>query len=92
MTQYNSLNVNLSKSQLTKLKLAIKSETEVVLRLSLNMVANSGGETNFPHILLLTNGQVANLHKTFTIYQLAISYQKLNYLRQFSQENFLVDF
>ena len=52
MTQCNSLNVNLSKSQLTKLKLAIKSETEVVLRLSLNMVANSGGETNFPHILL----------------------------------------
>ena len=56
------------------------------------MAANSGGEPNLPHILLLTNGQVANLHKTFTIYQLTISYQKLNYLRQFSQENFLVDF
>ena len=33
MTQYNSLNVKLSNSQLNKLKLAIKNETEVVLRL-----------------------------------------------------------
>ena len=34
MTQYNSLNVKLSNSQLNKLKSAIKNETEVVLRLS----------------------------------------------------------
>ena len=33
MTQYNSLNVKLSNSQLNKFKLAIKNETEVVLRL-----------------------------------------------------------
>ena len=33
MTQYNSLNVKLSNSQLKKLKSAIKNETEVVLRL-----------------------------------------------------------
>ena len=32
MTQYNSLNVKLSNSQLNKLKSAIKNETEVVLR------------------------------------------------------------
>ena len=31
MTQYNSLNVKLSNSQLKKLKSAIKDETEVVL-------------------------------------------------------------
>ena len=30
MTQYNSLNVKLSNSQLNKLKLAIKNKTEVV--------------------------------------------------------------
>ena len=30
MTQYNSLNVNLSNSQLNKLKSAIKNETDVV--------------------------------------------------------------
>ena len=62
MTQYNSLNVKLSNSQLNKLKSAIKNETEVVLRLS-NMIGDN--ETNFPHKLLLTNRQVANLHKAF---------------------------
>ena len=49
MTQYNSLNVKLSKS-------AIKKKTEVVLRLSSNMIGDD--ETNFPHKLLLTNRQV----------------------------------
>ena len=63
MTQYNSLNVKLSNSQLNKLKSAIKNETEVVLRLSSNMVGDD--ETNFPHKLLLTNRQVANLRKAF---------------------------
>ena len=33
MKQYDSLNVNLSNSQLNKLNSAIKNETEVVLRL-----------------------------------------------------------
>ena len=33
MTQYNSLNVNLSNSQLNKLKSAVKNEIEVALRL-----------------------------------------------------------
>ena len=63
MTQYNSLNVKLSNSQLNKLKSAIKNETEVVLRLSLNMVGDD--ETNFPHKLLLANRQVTNLRKAF---------------------------
>ena len=66
MTQYNSLNVKLSNSQLNKLKSAIKNETEVVLRLSYNMIGDN--ETNFPHKLLLTNRQVANLRKTFANY------------------------
>ena len=47
------------------LKSAIKNETEAVLRLSSNMVDNSNDETNFPHKLLLTNIQVANLYKCF---------------------------
>ena len=66
MTQYNSLNVKLSNSQLNKLKSAIKNETEVVLRLSSNMIGDD--ETNFPHKLLLTNRQVSNLRKTFANY------------------------
>ena len=66
MTQYNSLNVKLSDSQLHKLKSAIKNESEVVLRLSSNMIGDD--ETNFPHKLLLTNRQVANLCKAFANY------------------------
>ena len=65
MTQYNSLNVKLSNSQLNKLKSAIKSKTDIVLRLSSNMVGNSGDNTNFPHELLLTNRQGANIRKAF---------------------------
>ena len=65
MTQYNSLNVKLSNSQLSKLKSAIKKETDVVLRLSSNMVGNSNDNTNFPHELLLTNRQVENIRKTY---------------------------
>ena len=65
MTQCNSLNVKLSNSQLNKLKSAIKNETNVVLRLSSNMIGNTDDNTNFPHELLLTNRQVANLRKAF---------------------------
>ena len=64
MTQYNSLNVKLWNSQLNKLKSATKNETEVVLRLSLNMIGNN--ETSFPHKLLLNNRQVTNLRKAVT--------------------------
>ena len=63
MMQYNSLNVKLSNSQVNKLKPAIKNETEVVLRLSLNMIGDY--ETSFPHELLLTNRQVASVRKAF---------------------------
>ena len=61
MTQYNSLNVKLSNSQLNKLKSAIKNGTDVVLRLSSNMVSNSHDEAKFPHKLLLTNRQTLSL-------------------------------
>ena len=44
-------------------KSAIKNKTEVVLRLSSNMIGEN--ETNFPHKLLLTNRQVANTRKAF---------------------------
>ena len=65
MTQYNSLNVKLSNSQLSKLKSAIKNENDVVLRISSNMVGNSRDNTNFPHELLLTNRRVANICQDF---------------------------
>ena len=59
------MNVKLSNSQLNKLKSAIKNETDVVLRLSSNVVGNSNDETNFPHKLSLTNRQTLSLRKAF---------------------------
>ena len=66
MTQYDSLNVKLSNSQLNEVNSAIKNETEVVLRLSSNLVGD--GEINFLHKLLLTKRQVGNLCKGFGNY------------------------
>ena len=63
MTQCNRLNIKLSNSKLNKFKSAIKNETEVVLRMSSNMIGNN--ESNFPHQLSLTNRQVANIRKVF---------------------------
>ena len=62
MTQCNSLNVNLPNSQLNKLKSVIK-KTEVVLRLSSNMISDD--QSNFSQKSLLTNWQVSNLFKAF---------------------------
>ena len=53
MKQYNSLNVKLSNSQVNKFKSAIKNETRLVLRLSLNL--DGDDKTNLPHKLLLTD-------------------------------------
>ena len=63
MTQYNSLNLKLSNSQLNKLKSAIQNGIDVVLRLSPKMIGDN--EANFPYKLLLTNAQVSNLRKVF---------------------------
>ena len=65
MTQHNSLNVKLSNSQLNKFESAIKNETDVVLRLSSNMIGKSDDETNIPHKLFLTNRQVTNIRRAF---------------------------
>ena len=65
MTHCNSLNVKLLNSQLSNLKSAIKNGTELVLRLSSNMVGNFNDEIIFPHKLILTNIPVASLHKYF---------------------------
>ena len=44
MTQYNTLNLKLSNSQLNKLKSAIKHGTEVTLNLSSNIVGDSNDD------------------------------------------------
>ena len=78
MTQYNSLNLKLLNSHLNKLKSARKDRSKVILRLSSDMTGDN--ETNFPHKLLLTNKQVASLHKAFSTY-LTTNIKLLNYLR-----------
>ena len=65
MTQYNKINIKQSTSQLNKLKSAIKNETEVIIRISPNMIGDSNDETNFPHELLLTDRQVSSTRKAF---------------------------
>ena len=65
MTQYSTLAVKLSNSQLNDLKPAIRNGTKVTLNLSLNVVGDSNDETNYPLKLLLTNTQVSKLHKAF---------------------------
>ena len=65
MTQYNTLNVELSNSQLNRLKSAIKNGTRVTLDLSSNIIGDSNDENNFPHKLFLSNTQVSRLRKAF---------------------------
>ena len=65
MTQYNTLNVKLSNSQLNKLRSAIEIGTEVTLKLPSNIVGGSNDKDNFLHKLLLTNTQVSKLRKAF---------------------------
>ena len=89
MTQYNSLNVKLSNSQLNKLNSAIKNKSEVVLRLSSNMIGNN--ETNVSHELLLTDRQVSSLRKSFPNNSSA-DIQRPNFQRWYNQEDLLVDY
>ena len=65
MTQYNTLNVNLSNSQINKLKSGIKNGIEVTLKISSSTVGDSNDENNFPQKILLTNTQVSKLRKGF---------------------------
>ena len=60
---YYIAKVQLSDSQLDKLQSETKNATGVTLGLSSAMIGTN--ETNFPHDLLLTNGKVAGLRKTF---------------------------
>ena len=49
MTQYNTLDIKLSNSQINKLKPGIKNGTKVILNLSSNVIYNSNNETNYLH-------------------------------------------
>ena len=76
MTQYNTLNVKLSNSQLNKLKSGIKNGTQVTLNLSSNAVGNSSDETNFSHKLLLIRKFQRLLKLSKMVHQLIIFFSK----------------
>ena len=65
MTQFNTLNVKLSNSQVNKFKSGIKNGTQVTLRFSLNMVDDSSDETNLTLNLFFTKTQVSKMDKAF---------------------------
>ena len=66
MSQYDTLNVKLSLSQLNKLNTGIKKWYSSNLNLSSNTVGNSNGETDSPHALLLTDTQVSAISKVYS--------------------------
>ena len=80
MTQYNSLNVKLSNSQLKKLKSAIKNGIDVILRLPSNMIGNSDDEANFLHKLLLTDRDKLQIFvkPLLTTHRLILNFQNHN--------------
>ena len=65
MTKYNTLSIKLSNLQLNKLKSGIKSNAEVTLKISSNVIGDSNDENNFLHTFLLTNTEVLRLRKAF---------------------------
>ena len=65
MTQYNTLNINFSNSQPNKLKLRIKSDTDITLNSPPNLINDSNDQNDFPQKLLLTDRHVSRLCKAF---------------------------
>ena len=88
MTQYNRVNIKLSNAQLNKLKSAIKNETDVVIRLSPNMIGDSNDKGKFPHELLLTDKFQVFVRHLLIIHQSTLNFQKLNYQKWYSHEDF----
>ena len=82
MTQYNTLNVKLSNSQLNQLKSSIKNETKVTSDLSSYLIKNTNDKTNFSHKLVLTDMQVSEIVRLFRmVHQLIQNFQKFNCLK-----------
>ena len=67
MTQYSSLSLKCSNSYINKSKSGIKTATDVMLNLSLNVIGDSNYEANFSQKLLLNERQVLRLCKLLRI-------------------------
>ena len=84
MTQYDTLNVKLSNSQLKKLKLRIKNGTVTTLDFLSNVVRNYNNQNYFPLIDKLWGF----VKPPQIIYQLIQNYQKISCIKYDNQENF----
>ena len=84
MTQYNTLNVKLSNSQLYKLESGKKNGNKVTLKISSNAVGDFNYENIFPHKLLLTNltQTLRHIKLLQTVLRLILNYQKPNCITQ----------
>ena len=61
MVEYNKVNVNLSDTQLKKLKNSVKNKTRTTLRISLKIFNGN----NLPHELLLTTRKKTRVRNAF---------------------------
>ena len=66
ITQYNSVNVKLSNSQLKKLKSGMKNGTEVTSNFSSNVIGDFIDENNFPKRISINRRQVSKFCKAST--------------------------
>ena len=62
MVEYSKVNIELSNTQLKKIKIAVKNKTETVLRINLKMLNGN----DLPHELLLTRRQKTKLTNAFS--------------------------
>ena len=93
MTQYNTLHVKLSISQLNKSKSGIRNGTEVTLKLSSNRVGDSNDENDFLHKLLLPKTQVSRSRKALGNNSLAnIKLLRTQLHKKYNREDLEVDF
>ena len=67
MTEFKTLKVRLSSSQLNKLKSRMKSGTEITLNLSSNWIGNSYDGISSPHLLQLSDTPVPRICNFFSI-------------------------
>ena len=68
MTRYSTLIVELSNSQLNKLKSGIKNGTKVTLNLRSNVIGDSNDKTKFLYKLILFDTQVPRLCKVLQMF------------------------
>ena len=66
MVEYNTVNANISNSQLNKLKSAVKKKQRTTLKMNARMFSAN----NLPHELLLTTRRTTKLRQLYFICQL----------------------